>query len=472
MLELNSASLFYSPLISGYGWIKTVQNPPTRADPVADYLFANSVPGGYWDFRSADNVYQDSARTTAGAENSPIGSVVDKSPNGLRISQATSSKRPLLKRINGLLCAYPDLIDDTLALEAAPPQSQMTWALETPYGKMRATGQLVGAAVGLRIPGQFLSRAALVALGHIDNLMPMLSGTEYAFIGMTTVSTVFHRIDSPSGPYPITYIGANGVTYTQTANNVTTALAAQGLTPPFAMLIPNSVRTDAALTAIDCNSNQLTGAIPSLSANTALTQFICYNNQLTGAIPSLSANTALTYFACQNNQLTGSIPSLSANTALTYASFSINQLTGSIPSLSANTALTFASFSSNQLTGSIPSLSSNTALTTASFSSNQLTGSIPSLSANTALTTAYFFNNQLTDWSGGTVSNTLGDFRAQNNLLTQAAVDAILAAFVAANRTTGTRTLDLGGTGNAAPSATGVTDKNTLISRGWTVTTN
>ena len=165
MLELNSASLFYSPLISGYGWIKTVQGPSTRQDPLADYLFANSVPGGYWDFRSADNVYQDSARTTIGAENSPIGSVVDKSPNGLRISQATSSKRPLLKRINGLLCAYPDLIDDTLALEAAPPQSQMTWALETPYGKMRATGQLVGAAVGLRIPGQFLSRAALVAPG-------------------------------------------------------------------------------------------------------------------------------------------------------------------------------------------------------------------------------------------------------------------------------------------------------------------
>ena len=305
MLELNSAALYYSPLISGYGWIKTVQNPPTRADPVADYLFANSVPGGYWDFRSADNVYQDSARTTAGAENSPIGSVVDKSPNGLRISQATSSKRPLLKRINGLLCAYPDLIDDTLALEAAPPQSQMTWALETPYGKMRATGQLVGAAVGLRIPGQFLSRAALVAPGHIDNLMPMLSGTEYAFIGMTTDSTVFHSIDSPSGPYPITYIGANGVTYTQTANNVTTDLAAQGLTSPFAMLIPNSVRTDAALTMFHCYGNQLTGAIPSLSANTALTIVYFNNNQLTGAIPSLSANTALTHVSLQQQPADG-----------------------------------------------------------------------------------------------------------------------------------------------------------------------
>ena len=126
----------------------------------------------------------------------------------------------------------------------------------------------------------------------------------------------------------------------------------------------------------------------------------------------------------------------------------------------------------NQLTGSIPSLSANTALTAFICSSNQLTGSIPSLSANTALTAFNCSSNQLTGWSGGTVSATLGDFQAQNNLLTQSAVDAILAAFVAAGRTTGTRILNLGGVGNATPSATGLTDKATLQSRGWTVTTN
>ncbi|MBK6800353.1 MAG: hypothetical protein IPG83_02380 [Novosphingobium sp.] len=149
-----------------------------------------------------------------------------------------------------------------------------------------------------------------------------------------------------------------------------------------------------------------------------------------------------------------------------------NQLTGSIPSLSANTALTVFYCYSNQLTGSIPSLSANTALSVFYCNNNQLTGSIPSLSANTALTVFHCFTNQLTGWSGGTVSATLGEFQAQNNLLTQAAVDAILAAFVAAGRTTGTRILNLGGTGNAAPSAAGLADKATLQSRGWTVTTN
>jgi len=126
----------------------------------------------------------------------------------------------------------------------------------------------------------------------------------------------------------------------------------------------------------------------------------------------------------------------------------------------------------NQLTGSIPSLSTNTALTYFSCNTNQLTGSIPSLATNTALTYFNCATNQLTGYAGGGVSITLGEFYAQNNLLTQAAVDAILADFVAANKTTGTRILNLGGTGNATPSAGGLADKATLVSRGWTVTTN
>jgi hypothetical protein len=54
-------------------------------------------------------------------------------------------------------------------------------------------------------------------------------------------------------------------------------------------------------------------------------------------------------------------------------------------------------------------------------------------------------------------------------------VNAILAAFVAAGRVktaTNTCTLNLGGTGNAAPTGQGITDKQTLQARGWTVTTN
>jgi Leucine-rich repeat (LRR) protein len=232
--------------------------------------------------------------------------------------------------------------------------------------------------------------------------------------------------------------------------------------------------SNTALQYFYCYSNQLTGSIPDLSSNTALQYFYCYSNQLTGSIPDLSSNTALLRFYCYSNQLTGSIPDLSSNTALAYFLCNINQLTGSIPDLSSNTALQYFNCYSNQLTGSIPDLSSNTALQYFYCHINQLTGSIPDLSSNTALQYFYCYSNQLTGWTGGTVSATLGDFQAYNNLLPQSVVDAILAAFVAAGRTSasGTCILNIGGTGNAAPSATGITDKNTLISRGWTVTTN
>ena len=70
--------------------------------------------------------------------------------------------------------------------------------------------------------------------------------------------------------------------------------------------------------------------------------------------------------------------------------------------------------------------------------------------------------------------NRLYRFFINNNNLTETAVDNILQAFVDANRTTNMSIaiMNLGGSGNAAPSAAGVTNKNTLISRGWSVTTN
>jgi hypothetical protein len=248
------------------------------------------------------------------------------------------------------------------------------------------------------------------------------------------------------------------------------------------------------LTTFACDSNQLTGSIPSLTANTALVTFACYGNQLTGSIPSLTANTALVYFACSSNQLTGSIPSLASNTALVYFDCSSNQLTGSIPSLASNAALVYFYCYGNQLTGSIPSLTSNTALVTFVCSSNQLTGSIPSLASNTALVTFacngnqftgsipsltsntalvyfYCYGNQLTDVdSGFAVRPATLTVRFEDNLLTEAAVNSILAAFVAAGGIGGYLNID--GTGNAAPSGQGLTDKSTLQGLGWNVITN
>jgi len=57
-----------------------------------------------------------------------------------------------------------------------------------------------------------------------------------------------------------------------------------------------------------------------------------------------------------------------------------------------------------------------------------------------------------------------------NNALTQTAVDRVLTSLDSAGGTGGSVRLE-GGT-NAAPSATGLTAKTNLESKGWTVTVN
>ena len=74
---------------------------------------------------------------------------------------------------------------------------------------------------------------------------------------------------------------------------------------------------------------------------------------------------------------------------------------------------------------------------------------------------------------GTSVSVPLGTIFMENNLLTAAAVNAILANVRAAGRVVGVRTMNLSGTGNAAPTGQGIDDAAYLRdTMGWTVTTN
>jgi Ran GTPase-activating protein (RanGAP) involved in mRNA processing and transport len=253
------------------------------------------------------------------------------------------------------------------------------------------------------------------------------------------------------------------------------------------------------VTVINCgtSSPRLSGTVD-ISAFTNLNTFICNNNDITTftgntlctqltalslsqnkltSFPSFTNMPLLQELRVNNNTFTGSIPSLNSLTSLVTVRFNQNTgITGNIPSLSLLTNLESFYCIACNLTGPIPSLAANTALKDfrcdTQKESPKLNGSIPSLATNTQLTFFYAHNNNLSGFSGSSVSNTLQDFKAQNNLLTSAAVNAILAAFVAANRTTGTRILNLGGTGNAAPTGQGLIDKQILIDRGWTVTTN
>ena len=63
-------------------------------------LFAAGEAGGLWDFSTLANLYQDSAGTTpCTAVGDPIGKVLDTSGRGNHLTQATSTKRPVLGRM-------------------------------------------------------------------------------------------------------------------------------------------------------------------------------------------------------------------------------------------------------------------------------------------------------------------------------------------------------------------------------------
>lgn len=224
---------------------------------------------------------------------------------------------------------------------------------------------------------------------------------------------------------------------------------------------------NAGVTAINCGtSSPRLGGTVDISAFPNLKEFRCDSNDIT-AISDYSQKSTLTHLLFHNNLITGPILNLSALTNLQFFSCDRNQLTGSIPSLSGLVNLiTFNSFL-NPLSGSIPSLDGLTALRVFRCYNNGLTGSIPNLTQATSLELFFCYSNQLSSFAGGSVSNTLGHFVAANNQLTSAAVNAILAAFVAANKTTGTRLLNLAGSGNAAPTGQGLTDRQTLLNRGW-----
>jgi len=156
----------------------------------------------------------------------------------------------------------------------------------------------------------------------------------------------------------------------------------------------------------------------------------------------------LTHITCQWNEYGGSIPSF-AGMVVTYVDLSRNNLVGHIPTISHLTGMTYFRLDYNELTGSIPTL--------------------PGIGGASSVT--YIFDrNHLTGYEGGGVPDECTSFSAYINQLTQEAVDLILSDFVDAGASGGT--LSLNGTGNATPSAAGLTDKATLQSRGWGVYTN
>ena len=201
-----------------------------------------------------------------------------------------------------------------------------------------------------------------------------------------------------------------------------------------------------------------------LSPNTTISNLRCYTG---------GGTTTLTFVGNNGATVTKDL-SLNSDSSFNLASDGLTAPIAVVwPEVLRNsTALTIINCNGNQFTGTWPGTAGNPALNQLSCSFNQFTGTLQVTAGNTALAYLYCSDNKFTGYTSAVLPATLGYITLINNLLSASAVNTLLADVVAAGRTTGTRTLSVGGTGNAAPTGQGLTDKATLIARGWTVYTN
>ena len=381
-----------------------------------------------WDAHRSDR-YSDAAHTTyIPAGDQVLGAWKDLVA-GAYLTQSTTSLKPTVTRsIQGFRDVVRfDNVDDILSVASGISAAGGLW-FGSRYGVQYAPGPItsdlncpplydLGAVISLNSALTTGEKASLQAWATANGF-----GNERFLVGSTTDTTIYHTTSPGITWY---FVGANGVTYSSSTNE-TTDLSAQGLTAPITVYVPSGVSPTVG--QIKFNGNGLAGAMPDLTGITGLQSFYCHQNKYCGSVPSLTGLVNLTDLRFDTNKLTGSLPSFDDLVSVVYLYFYANQLSGTVPSLANMT------------------------------SAYEIRGN----------------GNKFTDYAGGGISSTVGRLYMHNNLFVQSAIDGFLSDLVDGGRTSGDGVCDaqLDGTGNATPSAAGLADKATLISRGWTVATN
>lgn len=229
-----------------------------------------------------------------------------------------------------------------------------------------------------------------------------------------------------------------------------------------------SFATCTALLGFSIADNDFSGTLPSFAACTLLTDFYAANNAFSGTLPTFAACTALETFSIAGTPFSGTLPSFATCTLLDYFHIGACNFSGQIPSFAACTLLTLWDGNKQNFSGSLPTFVACTLLENFWCNENSLSGTIPDFDACTALELWHGDSNAFTGYTAGAFATqpALAQLRLHNNLLTEAAVDAVLADLVTSLGLPGrvTCALTLNGTGNATPSAAGLTSKATLVS--------
>jgi hypothetical protein len=216
----------------------------------------------------------------------------------------------------------------------------------------------------------------------------------------------------------------------------------------------------------------ISGNVSSLSGMTSLQLMRLQTTSITGNISSFSAMTNLILMYIFGTTITGNISSLSALNSLEYVRAYTLSLSGDISNLSGMTSMIQLLMYNNSLTGNISNLSGMTSLTILQLQFNSsLSGDVSSLAGLTSLTILYLHSTSVT-YTTTTLPSAWDNcnFRFDNCGWTTNIVNAWLIDMDTAS-TASTKSMDISGT-NQAPSGPGITAKNSLIAKGWTVTTS
>ncbi len=386
-------------------------------------LFSDGYTGCWLDTNDLALLYTtDGGSTNVASVSDQIGRAETKSV-GVNALQATSSQRPILGQwpSAGRYYAYHDRVDDKLTLAGMPAGTYTigfaSFAGVQVYEDVYSAGTISLPAIDyseLIVINRVLTDGEKADLqGYLSDKTPPIGETD-VFRGYCYSSSVSLLIVESGGSSGATWEIGDGQTATGTS-------CVKTITPPQSVILRATDPTK--ISRLDFDSSSLYGQIVPYGL-TGLADLYLYANKFTGNI-DVTKFPGVKNFRVYSNSFGGKLDFSNCHD-----------------------------------------------ITDIRVYGNYFTGDID-VSGTPSLTYAHFSNNLFSGFSGSVGAN-LGTLYAQNNALTAAAVNGILAAFVAAGRTSanGTCYISIGGTGNAAPTGQGITDKATLISRGWTVGTN
>lgn len=217
----------------------------------------------------------------------------------------------------------------------------------------------------------------------------------------------------------------------------------------------------------------LSGDLSDIAGLTNISFLGLTGTNITGHVTELAAFPNLDILGINNTAIQGTLAQLAASVpaSMRFLYMDATSISGDVSAISSLTSLRVIDLDGAPVTGNLSSFSGMTSMRELDISNTSITGDLASLTSMSNLREFYATSaGALTVTSPALQIDSLQQLILPNNGLSQVVVDAVLSECVDSLGLVGRASCILDLTGNTAPSAQGVSDANTLISAGWTVT--